>query len=99
MQQLPTQAGPTANQSANSVLWLYRSTAEDNQQAHQNAGLYGPVIVARKGFAGIDGKPTDVDIEFVTVFFVSALRPLLAISICTSLQGRGETPSAPNASC
>ncbi len=54
-------------------MWLYRSTAEDNQQAHQNAGLYGPVIVTRKGFAGTDGKPTDVDHEFVTVFFVSAL--------------------------
>ena len=69
---LHAQAGPTANQTANSVVWLYRSTAEDNLQAHQNAGLYGPVIVTRKGFAGIDGKPTDVDREFVTVFFVSA---------------------------
>ena len=67
------QAGPTGNQTANSVMWLYRSTAEDNEQAHQNAGLYGPVIVTRKGFAGIDGKPTDVDREFVTVFFVSKL--------------------------
>ena len=81
------QAGPTGNQTANSVMWLYRSTAENNEQAHQNAGLYGPVIVTRKGFAGMDGKPTDVDREFVTVFFVSAL--LFWLRICCSRRGCG----------
>lgn len=66
------QAGPTVNQTSNSVVWMYRSTADGNQQAHQNAGLYGPIIVARRGFGDADGKANDVDREFVTVFFVSA---------------------------
>lgn len=67
-----SQAGPTVNQTSNSVVWMYRSTADGNQQAHQNAGLYGPIIVARRGFGDADGKANDVDREFVTVFFVSA---------------------------
>lgn len=68
---LHKQAGPTASQTSNSVLWLYRSTADGEQQAHQNSGLYGPIIIARQGFADKEGRATDVDQEFVTVYFVS----------------------------
>ncbi len=35
-----------------------------------NAGLIGPIIVARAGSAREDGSPKDVDREFITMFTV-----------------------------
>jgi hypothetical protein len=66
------QAGPTSTQPS-SILWLYRSTAEGNEAAHQNAGLYGPIVVARRGSADETGKTKDATREIVSVFFVSIL--------------------------
>jgi hypothetical protein len=55
-------------EGVSSKLWLYRSLL--NQIADDNAGLIGPIIVTAAGKALPDGKPDDVDTEFVTVFEV-----------------------------
>ena len=54
-------------------MWLYRSLVE--QQAHANAGLFGPLVVTRAGAADpATAKPKDIDSEFVTIL---QARPLL----------------------
>ena len=55
-------------EAVSSKLWLYRSLL--NQAADNNAGLIGPIIVTAAGKALPDGKPNDVDTEFVTIFEV-----------------------------
>ena len=60
------QAGPAAGSDSSSAMWLYRSLVE--QQAHANAGLFGPLIVTRAGAADpATAKPKDIDAEFVTI--------------------------------
>jgi FtsP/CotA-like multicopper oxidase with cupredoxin domain len=43
-----------------------------NEPAETNAGLLGPSIITRRGFAksAADPSPRDVDREFVTAFFI-----------------------------
>ena len=62
------QAGPGALEGVSSKLWLYRSLL--NQAADDNAGLVGPIIVTARGKGLPDGRPNDVDTEFVTLFEV-----------------------------
>ena len=51
-------------------MWMYRSLVE--QQAHANAGLFGPLIVTRAGAADpATAKPKDIDAEFVTILQAS----------------------------
>jgi manganese oxidase len=57
--------GP-AGHDASSVVYVYESDV--NQNAHENAGLIGPLVVTRKGAARADGSPNDVDQEIVTLF-------------------------------
>ncbi|CAD7698221.1 unnamed protein product [Ostreobium quekettii] len=59
--------GPTEDQ-ASSVVWLYRSTVDQPQ--HANAGLLGPVVVARKGAGNEAGRAMDVDAEYFLVLEV-----------------------------
>ena len=63
-----TQAGPGALEGVSSKLWLYQSLA--NQAADDNSGLVGPILITSRGKALPDGRPNDVDTEFVTVFKV-----------------------------
>ena len=65
------QAAPGADEYASSKLWLYRSVL--TQQTDANSGLVGPIIVAKPGVANPDGSPSDVDVEFVTLYQVRAV--------------------------
>ena len=51
-----------------SLVWWYHSHVEEPVET--NLGLLGPIIVTRRGMAGPDGSPNDVDREFVTAFFI-----------------------------
>ena len=64
------QAGPAPESNITSAMWLYRSLVD--QQAHADAGLFGPLIITRRADADpITAKPRDLDAEFVTVFQAS----------------------------
>lgn len=65
---VPDQAGPSANSNSTSTMWLYRSTLD--QQAHANAGLYGPIIITKAADADANGAPKDVNQEYITLFQV-----------------------------
>jgi manganese oxidase len=63
--QVPERAGPGPNDGS-SVVWLYHSHASRDVES----GLIGAIIITRRGMAGPDGKPKDVDREFVTLFML-----------------------------
>ena len=65
--QVPERAGPGPNDPS-SLVWLYHSHADEPKDVM--SGLVGPIIVTRRGMAGPDGKPKDVDREFVTLFLL-----------------------------
>ena len=65
--EVPERAGPGPHDPS-SILWMYHSHVDE--PGDTNAGLVGPIIIARKGAARSDGRPTDVDREFVTLFTV-----------------------------
>jgi Multicopper oxidase len=65
--EVPERAGP-GPADGSSVLWLYHSHV--NEQRDVNSGLIGPIIIARRGMAGPDGRPKDVDREFVSLFMI-----------------------------
>ena len=67
----PVQAVPGADEDASSKLWLYRSVL--TQQTDANSGLVGPIIVSKPDVADADGSPSDVDVEFVTLYQVSSM--------------------------
>lgn len=50
-----------------SILWMYHSHHDEVRDV--NAGLMGPMVIMREGMMGEDGKPTDVDQEFIITFF------------------------------
>ena len=54
---------PTDEELFSSTSWIYHSNV--NQAKDINAGLYGTIVVTKKGFATPEGKPADVDREFV----------------------------------
>jgi len=60
--EVPERAGPGPNDMS-SILWLYHSHV--NEMTDTNAGLFGPIVITRKGYAKPDGSPIDVDREFV----------------------------------
>jgi FtsP/CotA-like multicopper oxidase with cupredoxin domain len=49
-----------------SVFWLYHSHADELRDVA--SGLFGAIVVTRRGMALADGSPKDVDHEFVTMF-------------------------------
>jgi FtsP/CotA-like multicopper oxidase with cupredoxin domain len=63
--QIPERAGPGPNDPS-SVFWLYHSHTDELRDVA--SGLFGGIIVTRRGMALPDGRPKDVDHEFVTMF-------------------------------
>jgi len=63
--QIPERAGPGPNDPS-SVFWLYHSHSDELRDVA--SGLFGVIVVTRKGMARADGRPKDVDREFVTMY-------------------------------
>ena len=51
---------------ASSIIWPYHSHTEEVKDV--NGGLIGAMIVTGRGMADAEGRPMDVDREFVTMF-------------------------------
>lgn len=62
---VPERAGP-GPMDPSSILWMYHS--HFNESRDMNSGLFGPIIISRKGSTKPDGTPKDVDREFVVAF-------------------------------
>jgi len=62
---VPRRAGPDPGDPS-SIAWIYHSHTDET--ADTNAGLIGAIIVTAKGRAYPDGRPRDVDREFVSLF-------------------------------
>jgi manganese oxidase len=65
--EVPERAGP-GPMDGSSVMWMYHSHVDEIADTY--AGLMGAMIVTAKGKADADGKPADVDREFVLQFQV-----------------------------
>ncbi len=61
-------SGPASAQ-ASSVVWLYHSHV-NMDESDLYSGLVGAIIVTKKGMGDANAKPTDVDREFITLFFI-----------------------------
>jgi manganese oxidase len=64
---VPERAGPGPS-DPDSIVWLYHS--HDHESQTVNAGLVGAIVVTRAGRAKPDGRPKDVDREFVLLFMI-----------------------------
>jgi hephaestin len=64
---VPERAGPGPNDPS-SIVWLYHSHA--NELKDVESGLIGAILVTRYGMAQADGRPKDVDREFVCLFML-----------------------------
>jgi len=64
---IPERAGPGPNDPS-SLVWLYHSHTDEPHDV--NSGLIGTIIVTARGKARPDGKPVDVDREFVNLFMI-----------------------------
>ena len=64
---VPERAGPGPNDPS-SIVWLYHSHA--NELKDVESGLIGAILVTRHGMAQADGRPKDVDREFVCLFML-----------------------------
>ena len=64
---VPERAGP-GPMDGSSVLWMYHSHFIESKD--MNTGLFGPIIVTRRGMSKPDGTPKDVDREFIAAFAV-----------------------------
>jgi hephaestin len=62
---IPERAGPGPNDPS-SLFWLYHSHCDELRDVA--SGLFGGLIVTRRGMALPDGRPKDVDHEFVNMF-------------------------------
>ncbi|HET6170313.1 MAG TPA: multicopper oxidase domain-containing protein [Terracidiphilus sp.] len=62
---VPDRAGP-GPADPSSVFWLYHSHCDELRDVA--SGLFGGIIVTRRGMALPDGRPKDVTREFVTMF-------------------------------
>ena len=65
--QVAERAGPGPNDPS-SVVWLYHS--HTNELKDVESGLVGAMIITRRGMAAEDGKPKDVDREFVCLYLL-----------------------------
>jgi FtsP/CotA-like multicopper oxidase with cupredoxin domain len=63
--QVPERAGPGPGDPS-SLVWLYHSHGNKALES----GLIGAIIITARGMAGPDGKPKDVDREFVSLFII-----------------------------
>lgn len=64
---VPPRAGPGPGDPS-SILWMYHSHVDETRDTY--SGLIGPIIVMSPGTSNPDGRPRDVDREFVTLFMV-----------------------------
>ncbi len=64
---VPERAGP-GPMDPSSVVWMYHSHWVEPRD--MNSGLFGPIIVSKRGTTRPDGTPLDVDREFVIAFAV-----------------------------
>ena len=62
---IPERSGPGPGDPS-SVFWLYHSHADELRDVA--SGLFGTIVVTRRGMALPDGRPKDVDHEFVNMF-------------------------------
>jgi hephaestin len=62
--EVPERAGPAASDGS-SVIWLYHSHVDELRDVA--SGLFGAIIVTARGKAREDGRPADIDREFVTM--------------------------------
>jgi hephaestin len=62
---VPERAGP-GPADPDSIVWMYHSHVAEVPDL--SSGLIGPIIVTRRGAAGVDGKPVGVDRELVLFF-------------------------------
>ncbi|MGB9236883.1 MAG: multicopper oxidase domain-containing protein [Terriglobales bacterium] len=65
--EVPERAGP-GPRDPSSIVWLYHSHV--NEMIDVNSGLIGAIIITRRGMALPDGKPKDVDKEFVALYMI-----------------------------
>jgi manganese oxidase len=63
--QVPERAGPGPGDPS-SLVWLYHSHGNTALES----GLIGAIIITARGMAGPDGRPKDVDREFVNLFII-----------------------------
>jgi manganese oxidase len=63
--QVPERAGPGPGDPS-SLVWLYHSHGNRALES----GLIGAIIITARGMAGPDGKPKDVDREFVNLYII-----------------------------
>jgi len=63
--QIPERAGPGPNDPS-SVFWLYHSHCDELRDVA--SGLFGGMVITRRGMALADGRPKDVDHEFVNMY-------------------------------
>lgn len=63
--QVPERAGPGPGDPS-SVFWLYHSHTDELQDIA--SGLFGMIVVTRRGMALPDGRPKDVDHEFMNMY-------------------------------
>lgn len=62
---VPERAGP-GPADGSSVAWPYHS--HDHEGSDENTGLVGVMVITARGKARPDGRPIDVDREFVTLY-------------------------------
>lgn len=65
--EVPERAGP-GPADGSSIVWLYHSHVDEQRDI--NSGLIGPMIITARGMGGPDGRPKDVDREFIDLFLV-----------------------------
>jgi hephaestin len=65
--EVPERAGPGPNDPS-SIVWLYHS--HTNELKDVESGLIGAMIITRRGMADANGKPKDVDREFVCLYLL-----------------------------
>jgi FtsP/CotA-like multicopper oxidase with cupredoxin domain len=63
--QVPERAGP-GPADPSSVFWLYHSHTDELRDVA--SGLFGVIVVTRRGMARDDARPKDVDHEFVSMY-------------------------------
>lgn len=62
---VPERAGPGPDDPS-SIVWLYHSHVDEVRDT--NTGLFGVIVISRKGMADANGKPKDVDREEFSFF-------------------------------
>jgi FtsP/CotA-like multicopper oxidase with cupredoxin domain len=65
--EVPERAGP-GPRDPSSIVWLYHSHASELLDV--NSGLIGAILITRRGMALPDGKPKDVDKEFIALYMI-----------------------------